>query len=337
MNEEGRALSGVEREFFDELFKRLGRAGVVGILLRNHEDFPMRIGHDLDVFFPRSDLHRAIRIFRETLHERDGEVLHVHDRDYVCAVWFRAARGEPQAIHMDFYHGAFTWHGLPYVSESELIAASRPFGLLKIATKLMPTIGLHAANFPVPPRTVRRGPLQLLFVGNLLPLKGLDFGLKALKASGTEARLTLIGEGAFKKNLETLAANLGLKDGVEFRGRLPRAQALAAYKDFDVCLFPSLHDSGGYAVIEAMCNAMPTICLAVGEPDTAVRAGGGISVPLGSRAEVVAGLARAIRSYDSDRESLLKDGLAGRKNVEENYDWEHKGKRMNDFYREALR
>jgi thymidylate kinase len=131
MNERGRALSSVEREFFDEFFKRLGEAGVVRILLRNHEDFPARIGHDLDVFFLRADLPRAIRIFRETLRERDGEVLHVHERDYVCAVWFRAGRGEPEAIHMDFYHGAFTWHGLPYVSESELVAASRPFGRFK--------------------------------------------------------------------------------------------------------------------------------------------------------------------------------------------------------------
>jgi glycosyltransferase involved in cell wall biosynthesis len=209
------------------------------------------------------------------------------------------------------------------------------FADLGIASKLTPTIGLHTANFPVPPRTVRRGPLRLLFVGNLIPLKGLDFAFRALKAAGTEARLTLIGSGAFQKDLETLAANLGLKERVEFRGRWPRDQALAAYKDFDVFLFPSLHDTGGYAVIEAMCNAMPTICLAAGGPDTAIREGGGISVPLGSRAAVVAGLAEAIRSYDRDRERIVRDGETARRRVEENYDWEHKGKRMNEFYQEV--
>jgi glycosyltransferase involved in cell wall biosynthesis len=211
------------------------------------------------------------------------------------------------------------------------------FGDLGIATKLTPTIGLHTSDFPIPPRTVRRGPLRLLYVGNLIPLKGLDFALEALRASGTDARLTLIGSGAFGKNLEALSVNLGLKDRVEFRGRLPRDQALAAYKDFDVCLFPSLHDSGGYAVIEAMCNAMPTICLAVGGPDTAIRDGCGISVPLGSRAAVVAGLAEAIRSYDQDRERIMNDGATARRSVEENYDWEHKGKRMNEFYQEVVR
>jgi thymidylate kinase len=131
MNQRGRALSSIEREFFEEFFRRLGAAGVARILLRNHEEFPGRMGHDLDVFFLRSDVPRALRVFRETLRERDGEVLHLHERDYVCAVWFRARRDEPLAIHLDFYHGAFTWHGLPYVSESELVAASRPFGKFK--------------------------------------------------------------------------------------------------------------------------------------------------------------------------------------------------------------
>jgi glycosyltransferase involved in cell wall biosynthesis len=211
------------------------------------------------------------------------------------------------------------------------------FGDLGIVTKLTPTIGLHTANFPVPSRSVRRGPLRLLYVGNLIPLKGLDFALEALKASGTDARLTLIGSGAFGKNLEMLAVNLGLKDQVEFRGRLPRDQTLAAYKDFDVCLFPSLHDTGGYAVIEAMCNAMPTVCLAAGGPHTAIQEGCGISVPLGSRAAVVAGLAEAIRSYDHDRERIVTEGRTARRSVEENYDWEHKGKRMNELYQDVLR
>jgi len=208
------------------------------------------------------------------------------------------------------------------------------FTELGINTRRTPTIGLATETFPIPPREIRQGPLRLLYVGNLIPLKGLDFALKALKTSGTHARLTLIGSGPFRKELEKIATNLGLNDRVEFRGRLPREQTLAAYKDFDVCLFPSLHDTGGYAVIEAMCNAMPTIAVAVGGPETALQDGGGISVPLGSRAEVVAGLAKAIQTYDTDREKLFKDGQIARRSVELNYDWEQKGRRMDAFYRE---
>ena len=131
MSDRDRQLSTAERELFEKFFAQLETAGIVAILLRNYEKFPAEIGHDLDVFFRRADLGRAVEIFREVLRAAGGEVLHIHERDYVFAVWFRAARGEPLAIHLDFYHGAFTWHSLPYVQEDELIAASRSFGKFK--------------------------------------------------------------------------------------------------------------------------------------------------------------------------------------------------------------
>jgi glycosyltransferase involved in cell wall biosynthesis len=225
--------------------------------------------------------------------------------------------------------------------QSNLVLAStrqmlQAFNNLGVAAKLMPPIGLRTSEFVVPRRVVHPGPLRLLYVGNLLALKGLDFALEALKSSGADATLTLVGDGPFRKDLERLVAVLDLKDRVVFRGRLPREQTLGLYRDFDVFLFPSLHDTGGYAVIEAMCNAMPTICLNAGGPAVAVEAGGGICVPLGSRREVMHGLAEAIRSYDQDRERTVRDGLTARHSVERNYDWEHKGKCMNAFYRETV-
>ena len=126
-----RLLSPAERDLFAKFFAKLEVAGIIAILLRNYEKFPASMGHDLDVFFRREDLAGAVEIFRGALRAAGGEVLHVHERDYVFAVWFRAARGEPLAIHLDFYHGAFTWRGLPYISEDELVAASRSFGKFK--------------------------------------------------------------------------------------------------------------------------------------------------------------------------------------------------------------
>lgn len=128
MSERGRPLSIVEQEFFKNFFARLDTAGVVSILLRNYEDFPARMGNDLDVFFRRTELARAVEIFRAALAASGGEVLHLHERDYVLAIWFRAAPGEALTIHLDFYHGAFTWHGLTYLTDAELIAGSRASG-----------------------------------------------------------------------------------------------------------------------------------------------------------------------------------------------------------------
>lgn len=223
---------------------------------------------------------------------------------------------------------------LVLVSTREMQTA---FAGVGIQSTLMPTIGLHTRDFPVPQRSVHRDPLRLLYVGNLLPLKGLDFAIRALKASGTNARLTLIGSGPFRTHLEQLAGRLGLQDRVEFLGRVPREQALAAYQSYDVFLFPSLHDTGGYALIEAMANAMPVICLKTGGPETAVLDGCGIRVPLGSPRTVVNGLAEAIRRYDQNRERVVADGLTGRRAVDANYDWGHKGQLMSEYYQQVTR
>jgi thymidylate kinase len=132
MSERGRSLSPIEREFFANFFRRLDAAKIVSIYLRNYSGFPEVIGHDLDIFFRRTDLTKALDIFRETLRQSGGELVHTHQRDYVCAVWFRARRGEAAAIHLDFYHGAFTWHGLPYLEEKTLIVESVMFHNFKV-------------------------------------------------------------------------------------------------------------------------------------------------------------------------------------------------------------
>jgi glycosyltransferase involved in cell wall biosynthesis len=211
------------------------------------------------------------------------------------------------------------------------------FTALGVSSELMPAIGLHTATIPAPPREPRQGPLRLLYAGNLLPLKGLDFALHAMKASGNNAQLTLIGDGPFRNSLAGVTRDLGLESRVEFRGRVPREEMMKCYANFDVFLFPSLHDTGGYAVIEAMCNTMPVICLAVGGPEIAVQPGCGVTIPIGSRRTVVTGLSAAIQFYDANRDRVLNDGREARRSVVANYDWELRRERMNHHYQRTAR
>jgi glycosyltransferase involved in cell wall biosynthesis len=129
---------------------------------------------------------------------------------------------------------------------------------------------------------------------------------------------------------------LGLQKQMDFPGRLPRAEVLKLDADFDVWMFPSLHDTGGYAVIEAMNCGLPVICLDCGGPRVVVRDGAGIRVPLGSRGAVIAGLAAAIRRYESDRALLAQHGAAARQIVAEHFDWNKKGEQLNEIYQHAV-
>lgn len=200
---------------------------------------------------------------------------------------------------------------------------------------LMPAIGIDSELLPNGTPENHSGPLRILYVGNLLGLKGLDLGLEAVKAAKVPIHLTLIGTGDYESTLRQKTAALGLTNSVSFRGRLPREEVLKLYPAFDLFLFPSLHDTGGYAVIEAMLNRLPVACLDIGGPAIAVEDGCGWRVPLGPRQQVIAGLARPISFYHSNRSMLREHGENARASVVRNYDWRQKCRRMSELYLEA--
>jgi glycosyltransferase involved in cell wall biosynthesis len=207
---------------------------------------------------------------------------------------------------------------------------------LGFESQLMPTIGLQTGQLPLRQHRKSEGPLKLLFVGKIITLKGIDLALKALKASGTTATLTFIGTGNYLAAAKRSAEKLGLGERVIFLGQIPREKVLTIYEEFDVMLFPSLHDTGGFAVIEAMFNEVPVICLDCGGPAVAVREGCGIKVPVVNRPSVINGLADAIRLYDRNRSLLLSHGKAARASILEHYDWDKKGDQMNEVYEQIF-
>jgi glycosyltransferase involved in cell wall biosynthesis len=207
---------------------------------------------------------------------------------------------------------------------------------LGFESQLMPSIGLRTGELPYQKHRQPEGPLRLLYVGKIISLKGIDLALKALSGSGTNATLTLIGTGNYLPSIKRLTEKLRLEERVVFRGQIPRDQVLTTYPEFDAMIFPSLHDTGGFAVIEAMFNELPVICLDCGGPAVAVRDGCGIRVPIEARDRVIEGLAAAIRHYDQDRQLLLSHGKAARESILERYDWDKKGDQINEVYEQIL-
>lgn len=218
------------------------------------------------------------------------------------------------------------------VSTREMAGALAALG---IDSQLMPTIGLETGALPVRPRAVGSGRLRLLFAGQIITLKGADLAIEALAAAGGSATLTFIGSGNYQRAAERQARALGLSGRVRFAGRVSREAMLRAYADFDVLLFPSIHDTGSYAVIEAMFNELPVICLDLGGPAVAVTERCGVRVRPGARSQVVADLAAAIRFYEGNAAAVREHGAAARAEVLRRYEWDRKGEEMNRVYLEV--
>lgn len=224
---------------------------------------------------------------------------------------------------------------------TQILASTREmqetFRQLGCNCRLMPTVGLKTHDLPYRPHGVGTGPLRLLFVGNLITLKGVDLAIDALKVSGATATLTFVGAGNYEAAARRQVRRRGLAGQVRFAGRLPRSEVLKIYPDYDVFFFPSLHDTGGFALIEAMFNGLPAICLDCGGPAVAVQDGCGLKVPLGSRNAVVNGLATALRRYDGDRRLVADHGDAARQVILREYDWDTKGREMNAVYHDTVK
>ena len=216
------------------------------------------------------------------------------------------------------------------------VEMKRTFKTLGFDAQLMPTIGLNIDEAKPRPHQNSSGPLKLLFVGHIIMWKGVKLAIQGLKESGTNATLTFIGDVNYLPAMRRLSARLGLADRVCFRGRLRRQEVLDLYSEFDVFVFPSLHDTGGYAVIEAMFNELPVICLDCGGPAVATQEGCGVKIPLESPAKVISGLGKAIQLYDQDRNLVREHGRAARDHIVKNYDWQRKGEQMNEIYEKAV-
>jgi len=99
------------------------------------------------------------------------------------------------------------------------------------------------------PPMVRYAKLKLLFVGRLLPWKGLHLGLKSLAALGHLAKdvhLTVVGSGSDESRLKRLGQRLGLGESLSWVPWMDREDLIRLYSEFDLFLFPSLHDSGAW-------------------------------------------------------------------------------------------
>jgi len=113
----------------------------------------------------------------------------------------------------------------------------------------------------------------LLFVGRCLSCKGLDLGLQIfakILLVKPDVTLTVVGDGEEKKRWMALAKNLGVDASIEWLGWLSKADVQRLYPKYDVFFFPSLRDSGGFVVLEALQHGLPVVCFKLGGPGVLV-------------------------------------------------------------------
>lgn len=212
---------------------------------------------------------------------------------------------------------------LTFASASSILVTSEQSKALiprRYRSKASVQLAIGFDGTPSPPAASRSSKgFRVLFVGKLLYWKGLHLAFSAFARhleTYPDARFTVIGTGGDERWLHRVADRLGIAHAVEWVDWMSRQELLEAYSNYDVFLFPSLHDSGGMAVLEALASGLPVVCLDLGGPGIVVdpHCGMVVSTAQKGEAEVVEALSSALDllARDPDYRQALSAGARAR-------------------------
>jgi glycosyltransferase involved in cell wall biosynthesis len=188
-------------------------------------------------------------------------------------------------------------------------------------------IGIDVPAGRKPPIRRDGDPMQVLFAGRLLGMKGVHFAIRAMAElwrKDVAVEFTLVGRGPYEAELRRLAREEGVEARIRWTSYLPQAELFKLYGEVHCLLFPSLHDSGGNVVLEAQAYGLPVICLDLGGPPNLVTPDTAIVVSTQSLDEdgVVRGLVTAVGKLADDENRRAAMGLAAIAHVSTTMSWE---------------
>jgi glycosyltransferase involved in cell wall biosynthesis len=170
--------------------------------------------------------------------------------------------------------------------------------------------------------------------GRLSAEKGFDVLIRsvvALLAEGRDLELVIVGEGEEKKNLESLAKELGAADRIRLLGY--RGDLKEVYQALDVFALSSYREGLPNVLLEAMALEVPVVATRIaGIPRLVHDRESGLLVEPGDAAL----LAGAIRHCADDAAWRSRAGQAARRTIETGYSFQARMARIQAIYDRLL-
>ena len=170
--------------------------------------------------------------------------------------------------------------------------------------------GLNQEDYAVTVPPEARVEPEIVFLGRLRRYKGAQHAIRALPgilAAVPGARLSIVGDGPYRPELERLAKQLGVADRISFKGAVRQAEKVAALNRAQVAVNPSPKEGWGLTVIEANACGVPVVASRSPGLIESVRDGEtGILVTHGDAAALAQGVVRLL----TDRDLRLRQAAA---------------------------
>lgn len=183
-------------------------------------------------------------------------------------------------------------------------------------------------NIFKPRKDIKREAYRLITTASAdVPLKGLDYTLKALARLKEDLDINLLIIGKLKKDGHTsrLIKNLGIEKNIEFKTNLTQEEIAIEYAKSSIAIVSSLYEGFGYPVIEAMSCSIPLIATNTSSIPELVGDYAHLIAPKNSEL-----LANTIKSILSDYQTNINIAEKGRDHVIEKFHWDEISKQYED-------
>ncbi len=186
--------------------------------------------------------------------------------------------------------------------------------------------GVDLERFQPPPFLEAKSdrPLKILFVGRLLPFKGVAMLLTAVSQICAEmpVALTIVGDGPIRPELEATVNKLNLAGIVTFAGALSLTEVAEQMREAHVFCLPSVRESGGAVLLEAEASGLPVVAVDYGGPAEIVDDEVGRKISAQGPDELIRDLVATLRDIARHPDQWRLRGHRGRRRAEKQYGWE---------------
>jgi glycosyltransferase involved in cell wall biosynthesis len=224
-------------------------------------------------------VHLIIRLFRIS-HKYD--IIHVHHPDPMSFLALFLVRPRAKIVihwHSDILRQKFLYFFFKKLEKwvlrrSDLILCTSPkyFESNLILEPYLKKVDYLAIGFNKVDNIVNKNLVssielrkgnrkQIVFIGRLVYYKGLEFLIKSMSITKSDAYLCIIGDGEYFNALKQLTKDLGIENKVFYFGNLKDSDKFSYLMTSDILVLPSIFKSEAYGIvqIEAMAYGIPVV------------------------------------------------------------------------------
>jgi len=183
---------------------------------------------------------------------------------------------------------------------------------------------------------VEKKPYRIITTASAdVPLKGMKFLIEAMTEIIDEipaAHLVVLGRAKKKGDIIKQISRLNLEDKISFHSGLSQSEVVSLYSSSHICVIPSLYEGFGFGAGEAMACELPLISTQ----------SGGLREVIGQEAVVIESesskaIVKAVKDLFSNKEKQLALSRAGRKRMEDEFNWIKAAKTYEEIYSKTIK